>query len=175
MGDMERGIDHGSVPAGGRRGSNRAGNPGRAGADILAYREDPAFAVARALGLSSDGPALRRTRRGRRPDGGARRSLSPRPGTDDYAGRQGMAGGAGVPEDQGPRLYLRTWTTRFLAGHAREHGPAEAHACLADLAQGTVCKILGQDKVKPHKNVIFCGTVRSRLCREDARGAVSLS
>jgi hypothetical protein len=25
------------------------------------------------------------------------------------------------------------------------------HACLADLAQGTVCKILGQDEVKPHK------------------------
>jgi hypothetical protein len=40
------------------------------------------------------------------------------------------------------------WTTRFLAGHAREHGPAEGHACLADLAQGTVCKILGQDEVR---------------------------
>jgi hypothetical protein len=30
------------------------------------------------------------------------------------------------------------WTTRLLAGHAREHGPAQGHACLADLAQGTV-------------------------------------
>ena len=28
---------------------------------------------------------------------------------------------------------------------------AEGHACLADLAQGTVCKILGEDEVKPHK------------------------
>jgi len=28
-------------------------------------------------------------------------------------------------------------------------------ACLADLAQGTVCKILGEDEVKPHKNVIL--------------------
>src|SRR5271154_6612322 len=36
------------------------------------------------------------------------------------------------------------WTTRLLARHAREHGPAQGHACLADLAQGTVCKILGQ-------------------------------
>src|SRR6516162_1543390 len=27
------------------------------------------------------------------------------------------------------------WPTRLLAGHAREHGPAEGHACLAD----TVC------------------------------------
>jgi hypothetical protein len=31
--------------------ANQAGIPGRAGADILAYREDSSFAVARALGL----------------------------------------------------------------------------------------------------------------------------
>jgi transposase len=43
------------------------------------------------------------------------------------------------------------WTTRLLAHHAREHGPAEGHACLAKLAQGTVCKILDQEEVKPHK------------------------
>src|SRR6202011_126832 len=43
------------------------------------------------------------------------------------------------------------WTTRLLARHAREHGPLEGHACLANLAQGTVCKILDQDEVKPHK------------------------
>src|SRR4030088_748772 len=43
------------------------------------------------------------------------------------------------------------WTTRLLARHAREHGPAEGHACLANLAQGTVCKILNQEEVKPHK------------------------
>ena len=43
------------------------------------------------------------------------------------------------------------WTTRLPASHAREHGPAEGHGCLANLAQGTVCKILDQDEVKPHK------------------------
>ena len=43
------------------------------------------------------------------------------------------------------------WTTRLLARHAREQGPAEGHACLANLAQGTVCKILDQEEVKPHK------------------------
>ena len=32
------------------------------------------------------------------------------------------------------------WTTRLLARHAREHGPAEGHACLASLAQGTVAR-----------------------------------
>jgi hypothetical protein len=43
------------------------------------------------------------------------------------------------------------WTTRLLASHVREYGPAEGHACLANLAQGTVCKILAQEEVKPHK------------------------
>lgn len=43
------------------------------------------------------------------------------------------------------------WTTRLLASHAREYGPAEGHACLANLAQGTVCKILDQEEIKPHK------------------------
>src|SRR5215470_9466488 len=43
------------------------------------------------------------------------------------------------------------WTTRLLARHAREHGPAAGHKCLAKLVQGTVCKILGQEDIKPHK------------------------
>ena len=43
------------------------------------------------------------------------------------------------------------WTTRLLARHAREHGPGEGHACLGKLAQGTVCKILKEQEVKPHK------------------------
>src|SRR5712671_4577136 len=30
------------------------------------------------------------------------------------------------------------WTTRLLARHAREHGPASGHECLARLVQGTV-------------------------------------
>jgi transposase len=43
------------------------------------------------------------------------------------------------------------WTTRLLARHAREHGPAAGHECLANVVQGTVCKILGQENIKPHK------------------------
>ena len=43
------------------------------------------------------------------------------------------------------------WTTRLLARHAREHGPGEGHGCLAKLVQGTVCKILNEQEVKPHK------------------------
>jgi hypothetical protein len=43
------------------------------------------------------------------------------------------------------------WTTRLLARHAREQGPAEGHPRLANLAQGTLCKILDSEEVKPHK------------------------
>jgi transposase len=53
------------------------------------------------------------------------------------------------------------WTTRLLARHAREHAPAAGHECLANLVQGTVCKILGQEDIKPHK-------VRYYLERRDA-------
>ena len=53
------------------------------------------------------------------------------------------------------------WTTRLLARHAREHGAAAGHGCLANLVQGSVCKILGQEEIKPHK-------VRYYLERRDA-------
>jgi transposase len=43
------------------------------------------------------------------------------------------------------------WTTRLLARHVREHGPAEGHACLGLLAQGTLCNILNEQEIKPHK------------------------
>src|SRR5579864_1288369 len=38
-----------------------------------------------------------------------------------------------------------------MARHAREHGPAEGHACLGKLVQGTVCNILNDEEIKPHK------------------------
>src|SRR5258708_23461542 len=43
------------------------------------------------------------------------------------------------------------WTTRLLAAYARDHGPPAGHPSLAKLAQGTVCKILAEQDVKPHK------------------------
>jgi len=43
------------------------------------------------------------------------------------------------------------WTTRLLAAHARKHGPAAGHSCLAKLVQGTVCKLLAREEIKPHK------------------------
>jgi len=53
------------------------------------------------------------------------------------------------PKDLGYPHEL--WTTRLLAAHARDQGPAEGHPSLGKLAQGTVCKILAEHAVKPHK------------------------
>ena len=71
-----------------------------------------------------------------------------------------MAGVVGMPEGEGTWLSPRTVDNAVLARHAREHGPAEGHACLANLAQGTVCKILDQEEVKP-QSAILPGTARS--------------
>jgi hypothetical protein len=43
------------------------------------------------------------------------------------------------------------WTTRLRAEHVRERAAAAGYACLARLAQGTLCKILAAPEVKPHK------------------------
>src|SRR6202042_2275255 len=43
------------------------------------------------------------------------------------------------------------WTTRLLAEHVREYAPAVGYGCLARLAQGTLCKILAAQEIKPHK------------------------
>jgi transposase len=120
---------------------------------LLAYREDPSFyAVARSLGLHHqtvqrcveravvEGPIAAlddRSRPGREP----RITPEARAWLVSLACRK--AKDLGYPHE--------LWTTRLLARHARDHGPAEGHACLADLVQGTVCKILDQDEVKPHK------------------------
>jgi transposase len=43
------------------------------------------------------------------------------------------------------------WTTRLLARHVREHATAAGHPSLARIVQGTVCKILAGQEVRPHK------------------------
>ena len=43
------------------------------------------------------------------------------------------------------------WTTRLLARHIRENAVAAGHPCLKRIVQGTVCKILSTNEVKPHK------------------------
>jgi len=120
---------------------------------LLAYREDPSFfAVGRALGLHhqtvqrcveravAEGPMATLDDR---PRPGRERSITLEARTWLISLACRKAKDLGYPHE--------LWTTRLLASHAREHGPAQGHACLAHLAQGTVCKILDQDEVKPHK------------------------
>jgi len=120
---------------------------------LLAYRKDPSFfAVARAFGTHHqtvqrcveraviEGPleALDdRPRPGREPT----IALEAKAWLIDLACRKAKE--FGYPHE--------LWTTRLLASHARSQGPRQGHTCLANLAQGTVCKILDAEEIKPHK------------------------
>jgi transposase len=53
------------------------------------------------------------------------------------------------PTDLGYAQEL--WTTRLLAKHVRLHGEAAGHLCLGNLGRGTVSKILGANRIHPHK------------------------
>jgi transposase len=137
---------------------------------LLAYREDPSFfAVGQALGLHhqtvqrcveravAEGPLAAlddRPRPGREPT----LTVEAKAWLVDLACRK--AKDFGYPHE--------LWTTRLLASHARAQGPVEGHACLANLAQGTVCKLLDQDDVKPHK-------VRYYLERRDPEFAAKMA
>src|ERR1700752_4433499 len=120
---------------------------------LLAYREDPSFfAVGRALGLHHQ-TVQRCVERAVVEGPMAALDDRPRPGREPTITREARAWLVSLAcqkaKDQGYPHEL--CTTRLLARHAREHGPAQGHACLANLAQGTVCKILDQEAVKPHK------------------------
>src|SRR5580704_753067 len=130
---------------------------------LLAYRENPSFfAVGQRLGVHHQtvqrcieralayGPLMALDDR-------------PRPGKEPSITPEAKAWLVSLAcdkaKDHGYPHEL--WTTRLLARHAREHGAAAGHGCLANLVQGTVCKILGQEEIKPHK-------VRYYLERRDA-------
>ena len=120
---------------------------------LLAYRETPSFyAVGRDIGVTHQ-TVERCVRRAERLGVLAALDDSPRPGREpvitaeartfivDLACRK--AKDLGYPHE--------LWTTRLLAKHIREHGPQAGYACLATLAQGTLCKILAAHEIKPHK------------------------
>jgi transposase len=120
---------------------------------LLAYREDASFfAVGRAVGAHhqtvqrcveravASGPMAALDDRPR-PGRGATITAEAKAWVVDLACRKAKE--LGYPHE--------LWTTRLLAGHAREHGPAEGHGCLAKLAQGTVCNILNEQEIKPHR------------------------
>ena len=130
---------------------------------LAAYRDDPSFfAVGRALGVHHQ--AVQRCVR-RAVDCGVLAALDdrPRPGKKPEITVEAKAWLVSLACRKAKELGYphELWTTGLLARHAREHGPAAGHNCLAKLAQGTVCKILDREAVKPHK-------VRYYLERRDA-------
>jgi hypothetical protein len=120
---------------------------------LLAYHENPSFfAVAQSLGgASSDRAALRRTAMAY----GPLEALDdrPRPGKESTITPEAKAWLVSLACDKARAHGYphELWTTRLLARHAREHGPAAGYDCLAHLVQGTMCKILGREDIKPHK------------------------
>jgi transposase len=120
---------------------------------LLAYREDPSFfAVSRALGLHHQ-TVQRCVERAVAEGPMAALDDRPRPGREPSITLEAKAWLVSLACRKAKDLGYphELWTTRLLASHAREHGPTEGHPSLANLAQGTVCKILDQEEVKPHK------------------------
>ena len=120
---------------------------------LLAYREDPSyFAVGRSLGMHHQ-TVQRCFERAVAYGPLAALEDRPRPGKEPTITAEAKAWLVSLACQKAKELGYphELWTTRLLASHAREHGPAAGHECLANLVQGTVCKILARREVKPHK------------------------
>ena len=120
---------------------------------LLAYREDPSF-FAVGVGLGVHHQTVQRCVARAMTDGAlAALEDRARPGREPVITQPARAWLIDLACRKAKELGYphEVWTTRLLAQHARQHGPAAGHACLADLAQGTVCKILDAGEVKPHK------------------------
>jgi len=120
---------------------------------LLAYRQDPSFyAVGHALGVHHQ-TVQRCIERARACGVMAALDDRPRPGKEPTITAEARAWLVALACRKAKELGYphELWTTRLLARHARDHGPAAGHACLGTLVQGTVCKILDAQAVKPHK------------------------
>jgi transposase len=130
---------------------------------LLAYRDNSScFAVSRALGVHHQ-TVQRCVERAVAYGPLAALDDLPRPGKEPTITTEARAWLVDLACRKAKELGYphELWTTRLLARHARQHGPAAGHDCLAELAQGTVCKILNRQAVKAHK-------VRYYLERRDA-------
>ena len=122
-------------------------------ATLLAYHENPSFfAVGRRLGVHHQ-TVQRCVERALAYGPLAALDDRPRPGKEPTITPEAKAWLVSLACDKAKEHGYphELWTTRLLARHAREHGPAAGHGCLARLVQGTVCKILGKEEIKPHK------------------------
>jgi transposase len=152
----------GKLTAIARSRSETASRVERAGM-LLAYRDNPSFfAVGQKLGVHHQ-TVQRCIERAMAYGPLAALDDRPRPGKEPTITSEAKAWLVSLACDKAidHGYPHELWTTRLLARHARERGSAAGHACLAHLVQGTVCKILGHEEIKPHK-------VRYYLERRDA-------
>jgi len=120
---------------------------------LLAYWENPSFfAVGRAMGVHHQ-TVQRCVERAVAYGPLAALDDLPRPGREPTITAEAKAWVVDLACRKAKELGYphELWTTRLLARHAREHGPAQGHPCLAKLAQGTLCNILNEQEIKPHK------------------------
>jgi transposase len=120
---------------------------------LLAYRENPSFfAVGRTVGVHHQ-TVQRCVERALACGPMAALDDLPRPGKEPQITAEAKVWVADLACRKAKELGYphELWTTRLLARHAREHGPAEGHPSLAKLAQGTLCNILNEQEIKPHK------------------------
>ena len=120
---------------------------------ILAYLEEPsAYAVARRAGVTHQ-TVTRCLERAAELGVIAALDDRPRAGRDPVITAEAKTWLVALACRKAKELGYphELWTTRLLAAHARGHGPPAGHPSLAKLAQGTVCKILAEHDVKPHK------------------------
>jgi len=122
---------------------------------ILAYLEEPsAYAVARRAGVTHQ-TVTRCLERAAELGVIAALDDRPRAGRDPVITAEAKTWLVALACRKAKELGYphELWTTRLLAAHARGHGPPAGHPSLAKLAQGTVCKILAEHDVKPHKSL----------------------
>jgi transposase len=120
---------------------------------VLHYRDDPScYAVGRAVGVTHQ-TVQRCLARASRFGVMAALDDSPRPGKEPAITVPARAWLVSLACQKAKEVGYphELWTTRLLARHSREHGPAAGHASLARIAQGTVCKLLAEQELKPHK------------------------
>ncbi len=120
---------------------------------LLAYRQDPSFyAVGQTMGLHAQ-TVQRCIERAKAEGALAALDERTRPGKEPTITVEAKTWVVALACRKAKELGYphEVWTTRLLADHARKHGSAAGHSCLSELAQGTVCKILDAQEVKPHK------------------------
>jgi transposase len=120
---------------------------------LLLYRKDPSFfAVAQAVGVHHQ-TVQRCIERALAYGPIAALDDRPRPGKEPKITAEAKAWVVDLACRKAKEFGYphELWTTRLLAQHAREHGPGLGHSCLVELGQGTLCKILNNQQIKPHK------------------------